>query len=201
MMKRLITAVALLAFASVAIAVPTITNTVKLGEVNTKYLNIGTVADFDSLTGAVQVDTTGSFDCWPMGKNQPFPDAVTLWFDVFTKKAGLAAVTKADTIVFSLYVTGVFGATEAAERSLTWTPIWLNGDKDTVLLGPVVGTSLATGSYPTSGYYTLSAAQLATMAASSKARITLLKPGAGAAADTFRLRIRMVQSYTGWKDN
>ena len=200
MRKLLVLLIALAIALPVFATVPTVTQSSDGVILRNDYCLIYEVADFDSLTGAVQVDTTNAFPLWIMGNTKPFADKVTLWFDVYSTKAANAALTKADTILFNLQIAGgKLDSTNLTERALSWRPTTMTtSNTDTVLLGPVAGTSLATGSYCTSGFYELSSTQLGECAGARYGRILLVKPQAGATADTFRLVIKMQQSYTGW---
>jgi len=197
-MKKMFLTLIALVIAFAAYAAPT-TSQSPAGEIfKTKYYAYYEVADFDTILGST-ADTTKAFDMYLFGKNQPFPDAITFIFRVSSVKAGNAALTKMDTLIYEFDVCAGWDEDNIAERSLSWVPIWDNGNPDTVALGPD-GTNLATGDYYAEGHVTLSASELA-KAVLPWGRFVLTKTGDGTATDSAHIEIRMIQTYTGWKDD
>lgn len=159
-----------------------------------KYQAVWNVMDFDSIQ-STQIDTGEAFPTNMFGNGQPYPDAVSFWIEL--DATGYTTLTKWDSVLIHLDISCEQDSTQLAERALAWRPIDLNGNKDTVIVGDADG-SLATTTYKTGGLYTLTAAQLAQMAGALYARIRIDTTDDCTADDTARLKINMIQTYTGW---
>jgi hypothetical protein len=162
----------------------------------TKYYVRYNAIDIDSIAGNDATEFGKPCAMNLFGFGQPFPDAIAL--NVEVRAGGTITLTVTDTVMVRLWVSNATDSTNLAAAAMSWRPLHLNADEDTIALGPT-DDDLATTTYDAHGIYAFSAAQLVTASAANYLMIELdFSTGGASANDTCGVGVDVVQRYTGW---
>lgn len=165
---------------------------------STKYWARYNVMDIDSIAGDDASEYSKRFAMNPFGDDQPFPDVLAL--DVAVEAGGTITLTQADTLMLRIWGSNAEDSTNLASAAMSWRPIHLNGNEDTVALGQT-DDDLATTTYDAHGIYDFSAAQMRTAASYKWIMVEIdFSTGGATANDTCGVRIDFIGRYTGWLD-
>jgi hypothetical protein len=196
MLRKLVLLVLIAAAAFLVMAAVTPDDTPDKYVVQEKYYCRYNAMDIDSIAGNDASEFSHPFPVNLFGMNQPFPDAIA--FDIAVEAGATQTLTAADTLMLRLWASNATDSTNLVSAAMSWRPIHLNGNEDTVALGPT-DDDLATATYDAHGVYTLSAAQLASAASFNWFMLDIdFSTGGATADDTCGVRIDMIQRYTGW---